>query len=291
MKKALLATSLCLIILLCACGATAQTSVQLTPTPTPTDILFEPATSGQQPSAEASPSAASSPSKTNSLYDPSIFVIEASGQWQQELAPGYFANNECELYLNKIDSNDNRQVSGSYQGIFWMKTSLDTSEFISDLLKDVPVDLSFDAGGEAVCDNLGVSLNTTDDKAWTNYCILDENGNPLPLTQDTPVGKGSFVVVSKAVYLEAHGSGAQGETINYSDAKDGDIIDVNYVIHVEPDNMESNSQRKVVIYMSGDGFSYTLEGTMKRLPGYPEDVTNYMNSKEYENSAKRHLNE
>ena len=105
------------------------------------------------------------------LYE--VITIEISGEWQNEIAPEYYANNECEIYLHKIDANDNRAVAGSYQGVFWMKTSLDASGFISDMLGDAPIDMSFDAGGEAVCDNLGISLNTTDDKACriTSYNV------------------------------------------------------------------------------------------------------------------------
>jgi hypothetical protein len=290
MKKGFVIIVLCLTLLLASCSGTpAAPGASATPTPTPTPLAAG-APSQPQPSAGSTPSAAPSQSQS-SLYDPSIFIIEISGEWQQELAPEYYANNECEIYLHKIDANDNRQVAGSYQGICWMKTTLDTSGYISEMLKDVPFDLSFDAGGEAVCDNLGISLNTTDDKAWTNYNISDDNGNPLPLTQDTPVGKGSFVTVTKSVYLEAHGQGAQGEKVDYSDASSGDLTDINYVIHVAPDSMESNGERKVVISLSGEGFSVTLDGTMRRIPGYPEDVSDYLNSQDYQNSAWKHLQE
>ncbi len=290
MKKIFVIIILCLILLLGACsGAPADNNASATPTPTPSSL---PIGAPDQPQSSDAPAPSAAPAQSKSkLYDPSIFIIEASGEWQDEIAPKYYANYECDLYLHKIDANDNRAVAGSYQGVFWMKTTLDTSGYISDMLSDVPFDLSLDAGGEAVSDNLSISLNTTDDKAWTNYSILDEAGNSLPLTQDTPVGKGSFVVVSKSVYLEAHGKGAQGETVDYSNAGGGDLIDVNYVIHVEPDNMESSGQRKVVISLSGEGFNVTLNGTMRRIPGYPEDVSDYLNSQEYQSAAQGHLQE
>ena len=294
MKKAFIAIILISAFLLSACsgnpGAIAEASASPAPSESDEIILPDgPDPQSEQPTQAATQSPAASASK-GSLYDPSIFVIEASDSWQDELAPGYFSNNECEIYLHKIDSNDNRQVEGSYQGMFWMKTSLDTGEFIKDMIGDAPIDISFDAGGEAVCDNLGISLNTTDDKAWTNYNISGEDGNPLPLTRDTPVGKGSFVVVSKAVYLEAHASGAQGEKVDYSDAAEGDVFDVNYVIHVQPGTPQSGN-REVVINLSGENFNRTIKGVMKILPGYPEDVADYTNSDEYNNSAWKHLQE
>lgn len=295
MKKTFIVICLISVLLLSACsGNTGElANVSASPAPTESDEIIlpgGPAPQTQQPTQAATQSPAASASKS-SLYDPSIFVIEASDSWQDELAPGYYSNSECEIYLHKIDSNDNRQVEGSYEGCIWMKTTLDTEEFISDMLKDVPVDATFDAGGEAVADNLAISLNTTDDKAWTNYSINGEDGNPLPLTQDTPVGKGSFVMVTKSVYLEAHASGAQGEKVDYSDAGAGDVIDVNYVIHVQPGSPQSGGQREVVINLSGENFNRTIKGVIKILPGYPEDVSDYLNSDEYNNSAWKHLQE
>jgi len=227
------------------------------------------------------------------LYAPSIFVIQAEGKGRKELAPGYFQDYEADLYLHKIDANDNRAVTGSYQGNFWMKVTLNADEFIKEMLKNAPLQMDFSGGGEAICDNLGMSLNTTDDKAWVDYSILDDKGNPLPLTRDTPVGKGSFVAVTKEVYLKAKARGAQGEKLDYeSDAGAGDLTDVNYVIHVQPDSMESGTQRKVVIQLNVAGSdSITMNGTMRRLPGYREDVSDYLNSKEYQQAAQKHTSE
>ncbi len=308
MKKIIAAISLCLVLLLWGCGSQSDQPATSTPTlapsatlgaegqeqsnppegevtPTPTPAAVVPSA----PTSEPTDAPTVAPTATRSLYDPSIFVIEASGTWQTELAPGYYANNECELYLHKIDANDNRAVAGSYQGVFWMKTTLDAGEFIDDMLGDAPVDVSFDAGAEAVADNLALSLNTTDDKAWTDYSIPGEDGNPLPLSRDMPVGKGSFVAVAKNVYLEAHASGVQGESVDYSDAGEEDLVDVNYVIHVQPDAAESGGQREVIIELSGEGFCVTLNGVLRRLSGYPEDVSDYLNSSDYQDSAWRHL--
>lgn len=287
MKKAWIAIILSIVLLLGACGAGLDISANATPTPT----VVMPgggdgkATSG--PTGDETPE----PTRSRSLYDPSIFVIEASGEWTQELEAGYVINYICELYLHKIDANDNRAVAGSYEGCFWMNMTSDTSEYIDNMFGDLPIDISFDVGGEAVADNLAISLNTTDDKAWVDYSIPGTDGNPLPLTRDTPVGKGSFVAVAKNVYLEAHASGAQGEKVDYSDASSDDLVDVNYVIHVQPDDMESGGSREVVIYIWGDGWSVTLNGTMRRLSGYPEDVSDYLNSSDYTDSAWSHFQE
>ena len=288
MKKALIAILIGLILILTACGKTTREGALITdasPTPSP-KADFSPGGSDEeeQPEHEETQPPENTPYKSN-LYDPSIFVIEAYGSHRQELAPGYYADYECDLYVHKIDQNNNRAVAGVYQGVFWMDVTINADEFIKDLIGDAPVNIDFGVGGEAVTDSLGISLNTMDDKAWTDYSITYENGETMPLSQDMPVGKGSFVTVSKNVYLEAHASGAQGEKIDYSDASEGDLIDVNYVINVEPDAMESNASRKVTIHLFGEGFSFNIEGVLKRLPGYPEDVEDYYNSDGYKNAT------
>ena len=290
MKKFIFAFFLCVAMILGACGDSALKEQAVVPSPIPTGSAMNAGSGANQTEAPTEP--ANTPAATESrsrLYDPSIFVIEASGSWQEELAPEYYADYECEIYLHKIDQNDNRQVKGSYEGVFWMNVKLDAAGFMEEMLGDVPVDISFDAGGEAVCDNLVVFISAEDDKAWVNYTINGEDGESLPLTQDTPVAKGSFVAVSKGVYLEAHASGAQGEKVDYSDASEGDLFDVNYIIHVQPDSMENGTERKVTLNLSGEGWSKTIEGVMRRLPGYPEDVEKYYNSSEYQNSTRRHL--
>ncbi len=289
MKYARLTACLLLIMLLCACSAKPGLSAA---TPTPTFAPNSAPDSGGKPTP--APTQAPTPVPTSQVkpYDPSIFVIQAKGTWREEIAKDYFVDYQCEIYLHKIDANDNRAVAGSYQGMFWMSANIDAAGFISDMLKDVPMQASFDAGGEAVCDNLAISLNTTDDKAWVNYSIPGKDGAPLPLTRDTPVGKGSFVAVAKSVYLEAKARGAQGEKVDYSTTEgSGNEVDVSYVIHVEPDTMEQSTERKVVFYMTTGSSSFTVEGTMRRLPGYPEDVSKYLDSKEYHDAAFGHLEE
>lgn len=276
------------ILLLTSACSGAQMSAELKASPTPTPLDLPGGAPDASPVASEVPTAAPTQEQKSNLYDPSIFIIEAAGDWQQEIAPGYFVNYHVELYLDKIDANDNRRTEGSYTGVFYMSAEVDAEDFISDMLSDVPVAAQFDVSGEAVSDNFGIYLNTTDDKAWVDYSILDENGNPLPLTQDTPVARGSFTVMSRNIYLSAHAQGAQGETVDYEDAKaSGEAFDINYVFHVQPDDAEASGTRKVTIFMSGESFSHTMEGTLRRVAGYPEDVNDYVNSPEYQNNTTR----
>jgi len=293
MKKVIFVLCLFIVVLFTACGGKQSSSEQETvQTPTSTIGLVQEPT--DEPLDEA-PNTPDNPKEPNDdtntdqetdqqpenkskLYDPSIYVIEASGNYRMELAPGYYADYEVEIYLDKVDSNDNRVVAGAYQGGLWIKTTIDAKEYIKETFGDAPVTIQFDAGGEAVNDNFAIYLNTTDDKAWTDYSILDEEGNPKPLTRDMPVAKGSTVAISKNVYLDAKARGAQGEQVDYQDTSGDEAIDVNYVVHVEEDGSEVNAQRKVTIQLSGEGFSFTIEGTLTRLPGYPEDVLEYANN-------------
>lgn len=294
MKRVVILCLFCLIFVTSACGKKAEVVIETSPAVSTSTATLETNPPVGQPTAKPPeptpiPESTESPNKP---YDPSIFIIKASDTWREELAPEYYADYEIDLYLHKIDPNDNRKVSGTYEGIIWMKTSLDTAGYTKSIVGDAPIEISFDAGGEAIRDNLLISLNTTDDKGWVDYSILGENGQPLPLTQDNPVGRGSFVMVAKSVYLEAHGSGVQGEKVDYSTLEGtGDAFDVNYVIHVQTNDQELDGQRKVIINLSGEGFNRTIEGVMIRIPGYPEDVSDYYNSSEYQNSAWRRARE
>lgn len=287
MKRFISVILFCFVLLASACGGKNEPQVDVQPaeTRTATSVtnMGSDAPTPKPVEPTAAPVATESPNKP---YDPSIFIIEASDTWRDELAPEYFADYSVEIYLHKIDANDNRAVAGSYDGVFWMQTTLDTSGYIKNMLGDVPVEMTYEAGGEVVSDNLAISLNTSDDKAWTDYAILGEDGQPLPLSQEMPVARGSFVTVAKQVYLDAHASGAQGEKLDYSTTEGtGQEITINYVIHVMADSEESDGQRKVIINMSGEGFNKTIEGTMRRIPGYPEDVSDYLNSPAYQNST------
>lgn len=291
MKKTVLLLLLVLMLVFtCACAQeNAGSGAAVSPTPT--------GGSSDASGAEATPAssddaASTQPPKKGDLYDPSIFVIEASGEYRKELAPGYYADYECDIYLHKIDANDNRAVAGAYQGIFWMNVTLDADEFIDDMLKDVPFEMDFGGGGEAVSDNFGIYLSAQDDKAWVDYSIPDDQGKPLPLTQETPVAKGAFEVVTKDVYLKAKGSGAQGVKLDYSEIAESDLTDMNYIVHVQPDSMESGTAREVIFQISdANGNTFVVKGTLRRLPGYPEDVSDYLNSKEYSDTVSKHFGE
>lgn len=293
MKKVKSLLCLLIIVLLSACGGKEQSPAQeitqtpgneiaiiQVPTEEPTTVLPNSQGSPGEPNDETKTDEdPKSPQEGNSnLYDPSIYVIEASGTYRMELAPGYYADYEVEIYLDKVDSNDNRVVTGSYQGGLWMKTIIDAKEHIKENFGDAPVSIQFDAGGEAVNDNFAIYLNTTDDKAWTDYSILDDQGNPLPLSRDMPVARGSTIAVSKNVYLDAKAQGVQGEKVDYSDTGGDEAFDVNYIIHVEENGMEVGAKRKVTFFLSGEGFSFTVDGTLTRLPGYPDDVLDYANN-------------
>lgn len=297
MKRTLVFVMLVVLLFLTACGKDAAAPGGApTPTPASAQKTQDPPLPGNGGQNTASPKETASPQATeearkSNLYDPSIFVIEASGTWQQEIEKGYYANYEAEIYLDKVDSNDNRAVAGAYQGFCWINVTLDTAEWIAEMLQGVPIDMTFEGGGEAICDNLGIYLSAQDDKAWVDYTILDDNGNPLPLTQDTPVAKGSFVTVGKQAYVDAKVRGAQGERLDYANSGSGGEVDVNYIIHVEPDSMEQNGVRNVKIHLFGEGFSTVLDGTLKRLPGYPEDVAKYASDAPAQQALNKHLGE
>ncbi|MEL7609977.1 MAG: hypothetical protein AAGU74_10760 [Bacillota bacterium] len=292
MKKTALSFLLILIFIFASACANenAGSGAAVSPSPTPTDG-FSGVPGGPSAPVPSEP-ASTQPPKKSDLYDPSIFVIQASGEYRMELAPGYFADYSCDIYLHKIDANDNRAVAGAYQGYFWMDVKLDADEFIDDMLKDVPFELDFAGAGEAMSDNFGIYLSAQDDKAWVNYSISGEDGKPLPLTRDTPVARGAFEVVTRDVYLKAKGSGAQGVKVDFSQIAEDDLTDMNYVVHVQPDSMEQGTQREVIFQISdANGVSFIVKGTLTRLPGYPEDVSDYLNSKGYNDAVSKHFGE
>ena len=240
--------------------------------------------------AEEVPSGQSTSDDTkNSLYDPSIFVIEASGSWRQELAPDYYADYECELYLDKFDANDNRSASGLYTGAFWMKTTLDTADYLKELLKNVPVEMDFAAGGEGVCDNLTMHLlDGYERDPFGDYTIPDGQSGIQP-EKEALAGEGGFIAVGKQTYLDIQARGVGGEQLSHQDGQPDDT-EISYVIHIEPGPARTAMERKVTIHLSGTGgMSTTIEGVWRRLPGYRDDMQKYANEGKSTEMLEKHL--
>ena len=227
----------------------------------------------------------------STIYPPSIFAIEASGSWRQELAPGYYADYECEFYADKLDETSNQSASGQYTGVFWMKTKLDTGEYLKELLKDVPVQMKFDAGGEGVCDYINVILMNGFERQSLggDYTMPDKNGETLSPSGDTLAARGSFIAEATDAYLDVKARGAAGETVEHQDNKAGST-EIDFVIHVAPDPDFSATERKVTIHFStAEGMAVTLNGMLHRLPGYSEDLKAYTSKGKREEILNRHL--
>ncbi len=296
MKTARILIIVMLIILLC--GACVGPAVKTQPSPSHSPVPTAAAQNGQsgaqgeragEPETGEPADEEAAQGKNGRLYEPSIFVIEASGSWRQELEPGYYADYECELYLDKVDANDNRVSGGTYQGFFWIKMELDTEDYLKDLLKDVPVEMQFDAGAEGICDNLAFYLSTRDIWERDAYAIPLEGDSAQEAAIDVPVDKGSFIVVAKQDYLYAKATGKQGESVEHADNKSEDT-ELNYIIHMEPDSRENGTERKVTIYLNdAQGMSAVLHGVMRRLPGYPDDVAKYTQDAPYQDALNKHL--
>jgi hypothetical protein len=243
---------------------------------------------GNEQGAEK-PSERAQPKST--IYPPSIFVIEASGSWRQELAPGYYADYECEFYADKLDEASNQSAAGQYTGVFWMKTKLDTGEYLKDLLKDIPVQMKFDAGGEGVCDYISVILMNGFERQSMggSYTMPDKNGETLTPSGDTLAARGSFIAEATDAYLDVKARGAAGETVEHQDNKAGST-EIDFVIHVAPDLDLSATERKVTIHFSTDeGMAVTLNGVLHRLPGYSEDLKAYTSKGKREEILNKHL--
>ncbi len=228
----------------------------------------------------------------SSLYPPSIFVIEASGSWRQELAPGYYANYECEFYADKLDEADNQSASGQYTGVFWMKTELEADDYLKELLKNVPMDMQFDAGGEGVCDFFNVLLMNgfERDAAGGNYSIPDGQGGVLTPAGEVLAARGSFLAEATEAYLEAKARGVAGETIEHKDTR-SESTEIHFILHVEPDPEYTALERKVTLYLSTDqGMSATIDGILHRMPGYSEDLKAYTSQGKRGELLDKHLN-
>ena len=241
---------------------------------------------------EQQPEKPSGETQTKStIYPPSIFVIEASGSWRQELTQGYYADYECEFYADKLDETSNQSASGQYTGVFWMKTRLDTGEYLKELLKDAPVKMNFDAGGEGICDYISVILMNGFERQSIggNYTMPDNNGETLTPSGDTLAARGSFIAEATDAYLDVKARGTAGETVEHQDNKTGGT-EIEFVIHVAPDPDFTAAERKVSIHFSSaEGMAVTLEGVLRRLPGYSEDLKAYTSQGKREKILNKHL--
>ena len=227
----------------------------------------------------------------STIYPPSIFAIEASGTCRQELAPGYYADYECEFYADKLDETTNQSASGQYTGVFWMKTTIDTGEYLKELLKNVPVEMSFDAGGEGICDYINVIVMNGFERESIggNYVISDESGAEITPSSDTLAARGSFTAELIDAYLDAKAQGAAGEKLEHNDNK-GESTEIDFIIHIEPDPDFTATKRKVKLYFSmSGGMQITLEGVLHRLPGYSEDLKAYTSQGKREAILNKHL--
>lgn len=222
----------------------------------------------------------------SALYDPSIFVIEASGTWRQELAPGYYADYEVEVYLDKVDANDNRSATGSYTGICWIGVTIDASEYFDTYLKGTPVNINFVVSAEGICDNLVMTiLDGYERDPQADYSLP---GGDEP-SKDVLADKGSFIASGTKGYLSANVYDSQGSNFNYEDSKAGGEVDFQYVIQIEADPDNTAQERDVIIHLtSADGINMTLEGKWYRLPGYPDDIMEYINSAKHQEFLDKH---
>lgn len=229
--------------------------------------------------------------KRSTTYEPSIFVIEASGSWQHEVDKGIYANYECELYLDKIEPYNMHDDNGAYTGVFWLKLTLDTGGFFSQIKENVPfVDISLDAEAEGMSDSVSFYLRdgyTRDPTA--NFDIPDGQNGPLKPDHNALADKGSFVVSSTYGNINAHAVDTQkGISLDHQQSG-GTDTEVSYIVHVEPDPAREATQRAVKIYITlPDGASTTLDGVWRRLPGYPEDLEDYYNSGKSREILERH---
>lgn len=290
----LLCITLIISCLACSAGTETRSNKSSSVREEEDDSLILPGGPGQSETQDTN-SENQQPEESQSksaIYPPSIFVIEASGAWRQELAPGYYADYECELYADKLDELDNQSPSGQYTGVFWMKVTLDTGEYLMDLLKDVPVDMQFNAGGEGVCDYFNVILMNGFERETMggSYDIPNDSGSPIVPSGDALAAKGSFMAEAVEAYLDTKASGAVGETLEHHD-NTAVSTEIDFVIHVEPDPDYNKTERKVTLYLStSEGMSTILDGVLHRLPGYSEDLKAYTNQGKRGEILDQHLN-
>ncbi len=300
MKKVMLLLPVLLAVIIftsTACGKTPMT----TPAPTSDSEREEEADDSEgslgvpvmreqeeNPPDESEPE---EPDKRSTTYEPSIFVIEASGSWQHELDAGLKVNYECELYLDKIEPHNMHDDMGAYTGVFWLKLALDTEEYFSEFLDSVPfVDISLDAEAEGIRDDVSFYLRdgyTRDPTA--NFDIPDGQDGYLKPDHNGLAGKGSFVVNATKGNLAAHAQDTQKGIVMDHQQSGASDTEVSYIIHVAPDpNMEATRRDVKIHIILSDGSSTTLDGVWHRLPGYPDDLEKYYNSGKSQEILERH---
>lgn len=277
--KRMAACALFVCVTLACFAALAETA---TPTPLPGGVP-------EQARPEPNDPAQTEAKPRGGLYDPSIFIIEASGTWRQEIARGYFVDFACEIYLDKSDPDDSRAADGLYNGALWLSTEVELSDYLKELLKDAPVEMAFEARGEGICDNLTVHLlSEYKREPWWGYAIPGDEGDILAPEQGL-VAEGGLIAIAKEAYLEIAASGAQGEDLTHTDSRAGDA-EITYIIHIAPDPDNQLTQRKALIHLYNvNGMSVTLEGLWRRIPGYPEDVLAYAQSGQARQMLDRHI--
>lgn len=301
MKKSMLLSFL-LLFCFVACASCGKTSPDA-PTPAnasgtkqakesddPEGGIIVPIQGGQKENPPNEPTPEES-AKRSTTYEPSIFVIEASGSWQHEIDKGLYVNYECELYLDRIEPHNMHDDAGAYTGVFWLKLTVDASEMLSQINETVPsFNISLAAEAEGISDSLSFYLRdgyTRDPTA--NFDIPDGQNGHIKPDHNALADKGSFVVSSTYGNINAHAVDTQKGISMGHQQSGGTDTEVSYIVHVEPDPTREATQRAVKIHLTlQDGSSTTLNGVWKRLPGYPEDLEKYYNSGKSREILERH---
>lgn len=291
MKKLMPLLFFLLLIFIFICTSCGESrSASPTPTPAPgsnqTRESNEPAGNPAVPSLVGGQGKLPEPTpeetvKRSTTYEPSIFVIEASGSWERTVEEGIKVNYECELYLDKIEPYNMHDDNGAYTGMFWMKMKVDTSEMLSKI--NVPMfSIGIGAEGEGIEDNVSIYLRdgyTRDPTA--SFDIPDGEGGTLKPDFDALAGRGSFVISQTSGNVFYFFIDEQKGISDAQQKSGSSPVEVNYVVHVAPDPTREATQRAAKIFISlPDGSSTVLDGVWRRLPGYPDDLSKYYNSGE-----------
>ncbi|NLG36708.1 MAG: hypothetical protein GX549_01740 [Clostridiales bacterium] len=282
------------LALLCTCAG-CDAAARLIPgaSPTPTAATLPGVPGGDDSDRESEDTADDSSGDTqqrSTTHEPSIFVIEAAGSWQREVEAGYYINYECELYLDRIEPHDMHSEMGAYTGAFWLKVSVDAGEFISDFIKNIPgMEMEFNVEAEGISENLSLYLRDgyTSDEPLSLLAIPDGDGGELEPTKDTLTDKGSFVVSGMSGDLSTWAQGPDGLRLDYENSGTDDE-EVHYLIHVLPAPFDATERDVKIQITLSDGSATVLDGTWRRLPGYPDDLEEYYDSGQQDALLDRH---